>query len=67
MNGLTSLMYTILFSIYQKNNKFKLYTDNFREFSFEELEDELEEILSISYITPSHLLHKTAGSRIIQT
>ena len=44
----------------------ELYTDNFHEFSFEELKDELEEILSISDNTPSHLQHEKKGPRIIQ-
>ena len=48
------------------NNKLVLHTDNFDEFSFEELKDELEEILSISDITPYYLQHEKIGPRIIQ-
>ena len=42
----------------------ELYTDTFDEFSFEELKDEIEEILNISDITPSHLQHKKLGPPI---
>ena len=49
-----------------KYNKFELYTDNFDEFSFSELKDELEEIFSISDITPYHLQHEKLGPRIIE-
>ena len=56
MIGLTNLqVYNSIFKIIEKSNKFGLYTDNFDEFSFEEIKDELEEILSISDITPYHL------------
>ena len=66
MIGLKSLeMYTSIFNINAKS-KFELYTDNFDEFSLEELKDEQEEILSISDITPFHLQHKKIGPRIIQ-
>ena len=66
MVGLTSLeVYISIFNITEENNKFKLYTDNFDEFSFAELQDELEEILSIPDITPTHLQHEIIGLRII--
>ena len=53
MIGLTSLeVYNSTFNTNDENNKFELYTDTFDEFSFEELKDELEKILSISDITP---------------
>ena len=66
MVGLTILeVYTSIFNI-GENNKFELYTDNFDEFSFAELKIEVEEILSISDITPSHLQHKIIGPRNIQ-
>ena len=60
-------MYISNFEILEENNKFDLFTDPFDEFSFEKLKDELEKILSISNITPSHLQHANIGPRIIQT
>ena len=67
MIGLTSLeVYNSIFNITEENIKFELYTDNFHKFSVEELEDELEEILSISDITPYHLQHEKIGPRIIE-
>ena len=36
------------------------------DFLFEEIKDDLEEILSISDITPSHLQHEKIGQRIIE-
>ena len=53
-------------NITEQNNEFDLYTVNFDEFSFEELKDELEEIINISDITPDHLQHENIGPRIIQ-
>ena len=50
----------------KKNNKFEFYTDTFDEFSFAELEDGLEEILSIIDFTPSHLEHERIGQRIFK-
>ena len=68
MLGLTSLdLYNSIFIITEENNKFELYTDNFDKFSFEELKDELEEILNISDITPYHLQHEKIGLLIIQS
>ena len=59
MLELTSLeVYTSFFNITEENNKFEPDTDNFDEFSFEKLKAELEEILSISDITPSNLPHE---------
>ena len=52
--------------ITEGNIKLELYTDTSAEFSFEELKDELEEILDISDITPQQLQHETMGSRFIQ-
>ena len=67
MIGLISLeVYNSVFNLNQKNNKIELYTDTFDEFSFEELKDELEEILNTSDITPYHLQHETVSLRIIQ-
>ena len=46
MIGLTSLeVYNSIFHINTTNNKFQLFTDTFDEFSFEELKDELQEML----------------------
>ena len=55
--GLTILYVYIsfFFIIAEENNKLELYSEYFDEFSFTELKDELEEILSFSDITPSHL------------
>ena len=59
MIGLTSLeVYNSILNINKTNNNFGLYTDKFDEFSFEELKEELEEILNISDITPYHLQHE---------
>ena len=42
MIELTNLeVYNTFFSITEENTKFELYTDNFDEFSFTELKDEL--------------------------
>ena len=46
--------------------QFELYTDNLNKFSFEELNDELEEILSLSVITPTHLNNEKIVSRFIR-
>ena len=67
MIGFTSLeVYNSIFNINTTNNKFELHTDNFDEFSFEELKDELEEIPNLSDITPCHLKHEKIGPRIIK-
>ena len=59
MIGLITLeVYNSVFNTTEENNKFELYTDSFDEFSFEELKDEVEEILNISDITPYHLQHE---------
>ena len=59
MIGLISLgVYNSIFNINKTNNNFELFTDHFDRFLFEELKDELEEILSISDITPKHLQHE---------
>ena len=56
MLGLIDLeVYNSIFNITKENNKFELYTDTFDEFSFEELKDEVQEILNISEITDDHL------------
>ena len=67
MIGLPSLeAYNSIFNIPEENIKFELYTDNFDEFSFSELKNELEEILSVSDSTQYHLQHDKVGPRIIQ-
>ena len=64
MIGFTKFdVYHSIFDITEQNNSFDFYTDNFDEFSFEELKEEFEEILSISDIKPSHLQHEKVGSR----
>ena len=65
--GLPSLeAYNSIFNISEENIKFELYTDNFDEFSFSELKDELEEILSVSHSTQYHLQHDKVEPRNIQ-
>ena len=46
--------------------KCELYTNNFDEFSFAELRDELKEFLGFSDLTPTHLQHDRVGPRIIK-
>ena len=68
MVGLSSVeVYKSIFDITAEGNKRELCSDTFDEFSIEELKDELEEIHSISDITPYHLQHEEIGSRISQT
>ena len=67
MIGLTNLeKYNCIFNIKEQNDKFELYTDNFDEFSFDELKDEVEEILKNPDITPFHLQHQKIGPTVIQ-
>ena len=67
MLGFTDLeVYNSIFIIAKGNNKFELYTDTFDGFSFEELKDELEEIINISNFTDDHLEDETIGPRIIK-
>ena len=67
MLGLTSLeVYNSIFNITEEHKKFELYTDTFDEFSFEELKNELEELLNISVNTPYPLQHENIGPRIIE-
>ena len=67
MLGLIDLeVYNSIFNITKENNKFGIYTDTFDEFSFEELKDEVEEILNIPNITDDLLEHETIGPRIIK-
>ena len=68
MLGLIDLeVYNSIFNITEENNKFELYTDTFDEFSFEELKDEVEEILNIPNITDEHLEDETLAPRIAET
>ena len=59
-------VYIFIFNITQLKNKFKLHTDSFDECSFEELKNEVEEIINISDITPQDLQHEKIGPRIIE-
>ena len=68
MLGLIVLeVYNSIFNITKENNKFELYTDAFDEFSFEELKDEVGEILNIPEITDDYLEDRTLGPRIAET
>ena len=68
MLGLIDLeVYNSIFNITKENNKFELYTDNFDEFSFHELQDEVAEILNIPTITDDHLDDKETADRIAET
>ena len=68
MLGLIDLeVYNSIFKITKEKNKFELYADTFDEFSFEELKDELEEILKIPNITDDHLEYETLAARIAET
>ena len=67
MIALTSLeVYNFMININSTNSKFELLTDTFDEFSLEDVRDELEEILNLSDITPSHLQLEKIGPRIIE-
>ena len=66
MIGLTSLeVYSSIFIITEKNNKFELYRDTSNKFGFLEIKDELEEIFNISHISQEHLQDDVIGPRII--
>ena len=65
MLGLMTLeVYNSIFNITHENNKFELHTDTFDEFSLEELNDELEEIVNISNNSHEHLQDEIIGPRI---
>ena len=67
MRRLTSLdLYNFIFIITGKNNKFELCTDTFDHFSFAELNDELEEIVSNPNNAPKHLQHETIEPSIVE-
>ena len=68
MLGLIDLeVYNSIYNITKENNKFELYTHIYDEFSFEDLKDELEEILEISDITDKHLQDESTSPRIIES
>ena len=68
MLGLIDLeVYNSIFNITKENNKFELYTDTFDEFSFEEVKDEVEEILNIPEITDDDLEDDILAPRIAET
>ena len=68
MLGLIDLeIYNTVINITKENNKVELYTDTIDEFSFEELKDEVEEILNIPEITDDHLEDETLAPRIAET
>ena len=59
MIGLTSLeVNNSNFNINTTNNEFELYANNFDEFSFEDIKDQLQEVLNFSDITPNDLQHE---------
>ena len=67
MIGLIDLeVYNSIFKITKENNKFELYTDTFDEFSFEELKEQVEEILNIPNITEDLLEDETIAPGIIK-
>ena len=67
MIGLTGLeVYNSIFNITEKINNFELYTDNYNEFSFMELRDELEQIFNIEDITTEHLQDDKIGPLTIK-
>ena len=68
MLGLIDLeVFNSIFNITKENNKFELYTDTFDEFSFEELKDEVGEILNIPEITDDHLEGDILAPHIVET
>ena len=67
MIGLTGLeIYKLIFNITEENNHGEGFTDNFDELSFAVLKHEIEEIVTISDITPKRLQHDIIGPRTIQ-
>ena len=67
MLGLTDMeVYNSIFNITKEKNNFELYTDNFDDFSFEELKDEGEEISNIPNITDDHLEDEIIGPHIVK-
>ena len=67
MVRLTGLeVYSSIFNITEENIRFELSTDLVDEFPFNELKDEIEEILCLSDITPEQLQHDIVGPREIK-
>ena len=67
MSGKTDLeVYNSNFNLPKENNNFELYKDTFDEFLFEELIDELEEILKIPNFTDDHLEDEITEPQIIK-
>ena len=67
MIGFTSLkVYNSILDITEKKTNSKLILVLLVEFSFGKLKDELQEILSVSDITPSHLQHEVIRQLVIQ-
>ena len=67
MIGLMDLeVYNSIFNINTTNNKFELYADIFNEFTFMDLNDELEEIFNLEEITPDHLQADILGPFFIK-
>ena len=58
MRLITLDVYSSIFNITELNNIFELNTNTSDEFYFEELNDDFEEILTISDMTPYHLQHE---------
>ena len=60
MIGLVDLeIYNSVFNITKGNNKFELYMDTSDEFPFEELKDEVEDIIGIPNFTDDNLEDET--------
>ena len=67
MVGKPSLeVYTSIFNITEDTINFEDYTDHVDEFSFVELEDELDEFLGVSDISPKQLQHERTRPRNIE-
>ena len=56
-----------IFLITEDNNKFEIHTDNFDEFSFIEIKDNVEEILGLPDISSKDLQHEVLGPETIKT
>ena len=68
MIGLSDLeVYNSIFNINETNDKFELCTDVFDEFSFEELKNELEEIVVITNFTEDYLEDERLGPHQLKT
>ena len=69
MIGLVSLeVYNSIFNITEENNKFELFTGYLEdEFSYNQLKDNVAEVLGLSDITPKELKLETFGLNVIKT